>query len=373
MKGLTNYTDRESLRTARNTTRTNFNTVVSVFKESYYKNDERPAQTVERLVESLGYDTAVMTVAEIVNSVGEWDERVSRTNRAWAADIDTAATREELRGADIYQPSEIHPAHIDNLASAMRRYEPKPAEPETIEEPAEEATEEPAPEAEATDAEPETVEEEAEQEHAVNRGALMLERRGCEFFKADESAKKSDIGNYRLTVPGYIFDAKNGRRYCIEITKATKYKTRTTNLRTGQPLKHPVQELVSDCLAHFSFSFEDERGTWGDLEQDRAAWAAEVPYTEAAILDYLNTISARPITKLLYVETIEFDEAPNAGFVPSWKITDWAKRNRLEWFHHYDQTRVKTHTGTYAYHHYHIEPTNTDREHVKIYLERVGA
>ena len=363
MKGIINNTNRDELRNARNTTRANFDAVVSIFKESYYKNEERPAQTVERLVGALGYDTAVVTVAEIVNSVGEWDERVNRTNRAWAADIDTAATREELRRADIYQPSEIHPAHIDNLASAMRRYEPKPAEPETVEEPAETAPKTPV----------EDAEEEPEKEHAVNRGALMLDRRGCEFFKGDESAKASDIGNYRLTVPGYIFDAKNGRRYCIEITKATKYRTRKTNLRTGQPLKHPVQELVSDCLAHFSFSFEDERGTWADLEQDRAAWAAEIPYAQEAIVEYLNTISARHITKLLFVASVEFDKAPGADFVPAWKIQDWAKRNRLDWFYHYDETHVRTHTGEYAYHHYYITPETADREHVKIYLERVSA
>ena len=157
MTGLTNYTDRESMRTARNTTRANFDTVVTIFKESYYKNDERPDQTAERIVDTLGYDTAVMTVAEIVNSVGEWDERVNRINRTWAANIDTAAGRDELRAADIYQPSEIHPCHIDSLASALRRYEPKPAEQETPENA------------------PETAEEEAEEEPAEKDPAEIIE------------------------------------------------------------------------------------------------------------------------------------------------------------------------------------------------------
>lgn len=368
MKGITNTANLEELRAARRTTRDNFDAVVATFKESYYNNNERPDQTAERLVAALGYDAALMTVAEIVNSVGDWDLRISGINRAWAAGIDTAATREELREAGIYQPSEIHPAHIDSLASAMRRYEPKPAEPETVEE-----TAETAPKTPTEEAEEEPTAEEPKNEHAVNRGALMVERRGCEFFSGDESTKDSDIGNYRLTVPGYIFDAKNGRRYCIEITKATKYRTRTANLRTGQPLKHPVQELVSDCIAHFSFSFEDERGTWADLELERAAWAAEVPYTAAAIVEYLNTISDRPINKLLFVEAIEFNEATGADFVPSWRIQDWAKRNRLEWFYHFDQTHVKTRTGTYSYHHYHITQEGENLERVKIYLERVSA
>jgi len=366
MKGITNYTDRETMRAARQATRANFDTVVATFKETYYKNNERPDQTVAAIVDALGYDAAVVTVAEIVNSVGDWDERVSAKNREWAAGIENAATRDELRTADIYQPSEIHPCHIDSLASAMRRYEPKQAEPETVEQATEEITED------AQNA-PKNAQEDAEQEHAVVRKALMLERRGCEFFASDESTKASDIGNYRLVVPGYIFDAKNGRRYCIEITKATKYRERKTNKRTGAPLKNPVRELVSDCVAHFSFSFEDERGTWGDLEQDRAAWAAEIPYTSEAIIAYLNTISARPINKLLFVESFDFDNPTGKNFVPGWKALDWAKASRLEWWYDFDALRINTKTGVYSYHHYNITPAGAGRERVRIYLERVAA
>lgn len=367
MKGITNYTDRETMRNARKATEANFATIVATFAESYHRNNERPDQTVAAIVDALGYDAAVVTVAEIVNSVGDWDERICTRNREWAAGIENAATRDELREAYIYQPSAIHPCHIDSLASAMRRYEPKQAEPETVETVAEEAT------AESTEEAPKTAQEDAEQDHAVVRNALILERRGCEFFASDESTKASDIGNYRLVVPGYIFDAKNGRRYCIEITKATKYRTRKTNKRTGAPLKNPVRELISDCVAHFSFSFEDDNGTWGDLEQDRAAWAAEIPYTSEAIINYLNTISARPINKLLFVESFDFDNPTGKNFVPGWKAVDWAKASRLDWWYDFDALRIKTHTGIYSYHHYNITPAGAGRERVRIYLERVAA
>ena len=78
-----------------------------------------PAATIEALVDRLGHLAAAEAVAVIVNCVGDWDGRVSDRNRAWAAGL--APDRDTLRAAYIYQPSEIHPAHIDQLASAMAR------------------------------------------------------------------------------------------------------------------------------------------------------------------------------------------------------------------------------------------------------------
>ena len=57
--------------------------------------------------------------------------------REWAATIETAATRDELEAKNIYQPAEIHPAHINQLAQAMSKYAP-PA-PQEQEAPAQEA------------------------------------------------------------------------------------------------------------------------------------------------------------------------------------------------------------------------------------------
>lgn len=85
-------------------------------------NDNRqngPAATVSALVSRLGYPAAVSTVAAIVNTVGDWDGRVSPACRSWAAEI--APCRDDLRAAGIYSPSEIHPAHIDQIARAAMR------------------------------------------------------------------------------------------------------------------------------------------------------------------------------------------------------------------------------------------------------------
>lgn len=103
------------------TTRANIKTVVNIYCET---SDRTPAETVAAIVERIGYDTAREAIAEIVNTVGEWDGRIWPSSREWAATIETAATRDELEAKNIYQPAEIHPAHINQLAQAMSKYAP---------------------------------------------------------------------------------------------------------------------------------------------------------------------------------------------------------------------------------------------------------
>lgn len=118
------------------TTRANIATVARIYCET---SDRTPAETVAAIVERLGYDTAREAIAEIVNTVGEWDGRIWPSSREWAATVEIAATAEELEAKRIYQPSEIHPAHINQLAQAMSKYAP-PA-PQEQEAPAQEAQE----------------------------------------------------------------------------------------------------------------------------------------------------------------------------------------------------------------------------------------
>lgn len=116
------------------TTRANIKTVVNIYRET---SDRTPAETVAAIVERLGYDTAREAIAEIINTVDEWDGRIWPSSRKWAATIETAATRDELEAKSIYQPAEIHPAHINQLVQAMSKYAP-PA-PQEQEAPAQEA------------------------------------------------------------------------------------------------------------------------------------------------------------------------------------------------------------------------------------------
>lgn len=109
-----------------------------------------PRKTVETLIDRLGYDRAKAVVATMINSIGEWDGRISDRNRAWAKTIDEAFDKEAARDAFIY--CSIHSCHADQIASEMRRAERPVETVETIEEEsAEEAVEEAVEEATETD------------------------------------------------------------------------------------------------------------------------------------------------------------------------------------------------------------------------------
>ena len=81
--------------------------------------DQGPEATVDRLVSEIGEEAAARTVATLVNRAGD-DGRIDNRNREWAGSVQGAVSRDEgLRrgiGSD-----RIHRAHVDQIASAMRR------------------------------------------------------------------------------------------------------------------------------------------------------------------------------------------------------------------------------------------------------------
>lgn len=84
-----------------------------------------PKATVEKLIETIGYDRAAATIATMINVIGEWDERIDDRNRAWAKTIDDAMDREAAQQYGMY--CQFHSCHADQIASEMRRAE-RPAE-----------------------------------------------------------------------------------------------------------------------------------------------------------------------------------------------------------------------------------------------------
>lgn len=107
--------------------------------------DGKTADTVNRLVETMGRTGAAVAVATVVNAVSLHDGRISDRTREWAQSVDLAPSNEQLRALGIYGvDSWMHSAHVDNLGAAMRRWLRDNPQPEIIgEEPTEEASADP--------------------------------------------------------------------------------------------------------------------------------------------------------------------------------------------------------------------------------------
>lgn len=80
-----------------------------------------PAQAIEMLVDKIGYTSAVDTIAELVNAISDWDGRISSASRKWADSIEGAADQKILNKCGVYSGN-IHSAHVEQLARAMREY-----------------------------------------------------------------------------------------------------------------------------------------------------------------------------------------------------------------------------------------------------------
>lgn len=91
--------------------------LVAAYTKSRIEGNNTPEETVSILEGMIGPHEALLAVAELVNTVGSWDGRVSARVRSWASGIEAAASPDELKAMGVYQPSEIHPAHIENLGS----------------------------------------------------------------------------------------------------------------------------------------------------------------------------------------------------------------------------------------------------------------
>lgn len=87
-----------------------------------------PCETVDLLIDRIGYTAAADIVAVMVIAKGEKDGRISRTSREWAKARLEDLTKEDLTDAYIYYCDDIHPAHMEQIASEMIAVTP----PETV-------------------------------------------------------------------------------------------------------------------------------------------------------------------------------------------------------------------------------------------------
>ena len=116
----------------------------------------------------------------------------------------------------------------------------------------------------------------------------------------DDNNITTDIKNHIVRVIENIDIIYKGKKYNMffEFWQCTHWNYRTTNKRTGAPLKKPVQEIILKDALHLDTQFEELQGTWADgapyyasyrksdLEQE--IWNEHHKYTQADILEIIN-------------------------------------------------------------------------------------
>ena len=86
----------------------------------YWTFKKGPKETAKVLVDRIGKKDAVKVVSVMVIAKGGWDERISRQNQTWASECFSQYSKEDLNESGIYYRSDIHPAHMNQIADALR-------------------------------------------------------------------------------------------------------------------------------------------------------------------------------------------------------------------------------------------------------------
>lgn len=155
---------------------------------------------------------------------------------------------------------------------------------------------------------------------------LFLETRGCNFWADDAICKLSDVGNYRVGVYDFSIKAKNGRGYILEFGGYDKKALRTTNKRTGEPLKNPIVELVQKNALHIDTEFENENGSWRDLTLEKSISEKLYSFTQADILNAVNDISIKQYNEIIFL----CDEEIKHKLAKIYSLGGWREKSVID-------------------------------------------
>lgn len=86
-----------------------------------HNDSNSPKATVEATIATIGYEMTEAIIATITNAKA-WDGRISDANKEWAAKVDECLTKQTADKFCLYS-DDIHPAHLDQIADAMRNAE----------------------------------------------------------------------------------------------------------------------------------------------------------------------------------------------------------------------------------------------------------
>ena len=118
---------------------------------------------------------------------------------------------------------------------------------------------------------------------------LYLEKRGCDFGKDDQDARKhSDLENYRLFLE---FIDKDGKRICGDVSRGA---VRSGDWKKGKPV------IVSTNGLYTDFQYENHTGCY--CYRSNIGCAGE--YTKEQVLQLVNSLSAVPYDSVEIVDNL---------------------------------------------------------------------
>lgn len=179
---------------------------------------------------------------------------------------------------------------------------------------------------------------------------LLLERRGCEFFKCDTINQRSDVGNYRVYAE---FTDKEGRKVFGDMMRANVYD----HTKKGNPLVYDAGLFADFQVSHYVYSPSADPRSYN--------------YTQADILRFVNKIADEHFDEIKWVHRFEVKLDKGANFTPATLIHNYAKANCLETNNVYGEVRIKMYTGEYKYLCYHIDTSPDNYDKVTVVMERI--
>lgn len=177
---------------------------------------------------------------------------------------------------------------------------------------------------------------------------LLLERRGCEFFRGDTISQRSDVGNYRVYVE---FTDKEGRKVCGDMMRANIYD----HSKKSCPLIYDAGLAADFQVSHYVYSPSTD--------------ARRYDYTKNDILRFINGIANEQFEEIKWVQRFEAKVNKGANFTPSTLIYEFAKQNHLETTNVYGEMIVKMYTGNYKYLCYDIDESSGSYDKITVTLE----
>lgn len=131
----------------------------------------------------------------------------------------------------------------------------------------------------------------------------------------NDNTLPGDIKNHRIRTVENIDIQYKGEPYNMffEFTQGKHHRTRTTNKRTGEPLKKPVIETITENGLFIDTQFEkietDRTGrtwesSWRHSELEKEFWSEHHEYTKKDILEVVNKYkTGEPFTNICLIET----------------------------------------------------------------------